>query len=1201
MGSRLKSLELIGYKTFASKTHFEFPGRITTIVGPNGSGKSNVADSIRWVLGEQSFRLLRGRKTEDMIFSGSQNRPRAGMASSSIVFNNEDGWLPIEYTEVSITRRAFRDGQNEYLLNGQKVRLREIQELLAQAGLAERTYTLIGQGLVDAALSAKAEERRKFFEEAAGIGLYRSRREEALNRLDQTRRNLERVQDILSELSPRLRSLERQARRFMEYQTIQADLQVLLRDWYGFHWHKTQADLNDARKVLDEREALLAKSQEDFEKFDERMAFMRSEIQAVRTELNAWHAESAGYHREREALSRDLAVMDERQRSMRDQKRNLASDMARLDEEIQSRTTGLQSVCEEYDRLLAEFEEAKKQRRQILEALNKRKKQREDIEYKLRKTRRALVEKETRSVELKARSNELVERLESLIKSRGKMEEDLNKSRRTLIEAKQKNDAVQENVKEKNEKRAELNDAIEKIALEIQTTTEEISKHQKELNKIQGQAARVQAQLDVLIEAENSHSGLNQGSQSVLKAAKKGKIRGDYQSLSHYLEVPKEYETAIAAALGEYLDSVLIFDQSDPEEAMHLLAQQGQGRAVLLPFNRIRATDLEKKPNSSAILERASDVVKVESRLQKVISGLLGNTFLVSDRGEALKLMDSISINSRLVTLDGEIFFGNGFIAAGKENRSSVIARPRQKKELQENITAYEKEIATIQKTLTDLESNQSSLQQNRKELRDLLNQATQAFQEEQSKARKIALTLDQAQQHSDWIKERLASSENEILGTESSQKQSIEDKKACDIEIQILREDVRTISGQLEEIPLDELNAQVNHWSTNAAVAERAANQAKTRLDEYQQLLDQNQNRYRSLKRRLEDIDMTLEDSEDDKSLQRAKEEELQLKIEALREKITPAEEKLQALDSEYTSKQEEQAEIQHAVTVAERHVAQGQLALSRVKDGLENLRRRIEEDFGLVAFEYSTNISGANPLPLNGLVQELPVITEIDDELEKSINVKRAQLRRIGAINPDADEEYKSVSERHTFISNQMEDLRKADEDLREVISELDDLMQREFRKTFDAVAIEFKTMFTRLFGGGSARLVLTDEENFHNSGVDIEARLPGRREQGLSLLSGGERSLTAVALIFSLLKVSPTPFCVLDEVDAALDEANVGRFCELLKELSEEIQFIVITHNRNTVQVADVIYGITMGRDSVSQMISLRLDEVDDEMVR
>jgi chromosome segregation protein len=307
-----------------------------------------------------------------------------------------------------------------------------------------------------------------------------------------------------------------------------------------------------------------------------------------------------------------------------------------------------------------------------------------------------------------------------------------------------------------------------------------------------------------------------------------------------------------------------------------------------------------------------------------------------------------------------------------------------------------------------------------------------------------------------------------------------------------------------------------------------------------------------------------------------------------------------LKDLEQKYETIQNELSLVQQSLTNSERYVTQGQLDYSRNKDVMDNLRRRIEEDFGLVSFEYSTSISGPNPLPFDGLVEELPNVTEIEPSLEENINRQRAQMRRIGPINPEAEEEYISVKERHEFLSTQVEDLKKADLDLRQVILELDALMQREFRKTFDAVALEFKDLFSRLFGGGSAKLYLTDEENFNNTGIEIEAILPGRREQGLSLLSGGERSLTAVALIFSLLKVSPTPFCVLDEVDAALDESNVGRFCDLLRELSENIQFIVITHNRNTVQAADVIYGITMGKDSVSKMISLKLDEISDELV-
>jgi len=371
--------------------------------------------------------------------------------------------------------------------------------------------------------------------------------------------------------------------------------------------------------------------------------------------------------------------------------------------------------------------------------------------------------------------------------------------------------------------------------------------------------------------------------------------------------------------------------------------------------------------------------------------------------------------------------------------------------------------------------------------------------------------------------------------------------------------------------------------------------------LSEYRQTLQNNLDQQKTFHQRLEQAQAALKQHDDEKIEQQLKETELNAAIDVLRQQITPEEAELTRVESNYDRLQGDLSVAQQALGLAERYVTQAQLESGRLRDSLDSLRHRIEEDFGLVAFEYSADISGPTPLPLDGMVQELPVVVKIPAELEDSINRLRNQIRRIGAINPEAQSEFLSVKERYAFLTSQVADLKKADEDLRQVISELDELMETEYRKTFKAVAAEFTVLFTRLFGGGSARLVLQDEENPTEGGIDIEARLPGRREQGLSLLSGGERSLTAVALIFSLLKVSPTPFCVLDEVDAMLDEANVGRFTDLLKELSESTQFIVITHNRNTVQVADVIYGVTMGKDSASQVISLKLDEVPEEMVR
>jgi chromosome segregation protein len=411
----------------------------------------------------------------------------------------------------------------------------------------------------------------------------------------------------------------------------------------------------------------------------------------------------------------------------------------------------------------------------------------------------------------------------------------------------------------------------------------------------------------------------------------------------------------------------------------------------------------------------------------------------------------------------------------------------------------------------------------------------------------------------------------------------------------------MRQISQTLGGLPLEEMQSQVGHWETRSAVSTRAAADAEHRLADLEQNFSRANGLLTATQQRLAEIHANLVQLDHSRTVSTAEESRLGGEIETLQAQIKPSEADLAEKDLEYQNIQEIDDTAKQGLTVAERYHTQAQLDLTRQRDAVENLRRRIEEDFGLVAFEYAAENPGQSILPFEGMVEQLPALTQLPTELEDNINRIRGQLRRMGAINPDALNEYEGVLERFQFLTTQVADLRKADEDLRLVIDELDHLMKREFTKTFDAVAAEFKQMFTRLFGGGSARLILSDEDHPTETGIDIEARLPGRREQGLSLLSGGERSLTAVALVFSLLKVSPTPFCIMDEVDAMLDEANVGRFRDLLVDLSQATQFIVITHNRNTVQAADVIYGITMGKDSASQMISLRLDEVPEEMVK
>lgn len=1201
MTSRLKTLELQGYKTFASRTVFEFPGRITAIVGPNGSGKSNIADAIRWVLGEQSYTLLRGRKTEDMIFAGSELRPRASMASAMITFENEDGWLPIDYAEVSIARRAYRDGQNEYLLNGQRVRLKEISEILAQSGLAERTYTIIGQGLVDAALSLRPEERRKFFEEAAGIGLYRSRKEEALNRLEQTRRNLERVQDILGELEPRLKSLEKQAARVIEYERLKADLRLLLREWYGYQWQRLQGELTHAREVLAVQENRLYQARQQSQQVEKRVQEIRQQIQRLREVLNNWHTQSAEIHRQREEINRILAVLDERQRSLTEQKATTYQDLTRLEEEHSQQRKRMQAMEEEVAAHQKALAEAKQQAATVQSAFSKKKAERDQVEGEARELRKTLTRLETRQVEINARQRELFNRLDRLNSEASRIAEQIPQ----LTVALSQSDAELKSVQNSLEALANRRQQIEENLLNLQKKQRQLEEDRNQLheyvNSVRAELARKQAERKVLEQAEKNLSGLGQGVKLVMTAAEQGKISGEIYPVSRLIEVPEELATAFAAVLGDHLDGLIVDDDLEPEKIFQILENAENGRAVLFPLRWLRGEEHYPAPLEDNIIGNAVELVSYPSRMTKLVKWLLGKVWIVRDRNTARRLAPHHPSDLRIVTLRGEVFFGSGEVRAGKENRAEIISRPRQLKELGEAIDDLKQRMAVGEANLVDNQKQREALEQQRRVIERELEETREVEKQQQRDLQKISIQSEQYRQKLNWQQGQQEQISQQIHSSQKELKDLTEQIEELKGKSQQVEADLREKQRLLNNLVLDDLQAQVIHWSTQVSVLERALQDAQRRMKDFQQAIDQNLQQQQSYRERLNQLERLSAELEEDKNKRKAEAVQLNQTIEELQSKIQPAEEELRLLENHYEELQKDLSAAQQNAAVVERHATQAQLEFGRLRENLEALRRRIEEDFGLVAFEYQNEVSGPTPLPLEGMVEQLPVVKEIPPDLEENINRQRSQLRRMGAINPDAHAEYVSVKERYEFLVQQVADLKKADQDLREIIAELDGLMKTEFRKTFDAVAIEFKENFARLFGGGSARLILENEENPTEGGIDIEARLPGRREQGLSLLSGGERSLTAVALIFSLLKVSPTPFCVLDEVDAMLDEANVGRFCELLQELSHNTQFIVITHNRNTVQVADVIYGVTMGKDTASQVISLRLDEVSEEMVR
>ena len=1198
MISRLKSLELQGYKTFANRTAFEFPGAVTAIVGPNGSGKSNITDALRWVLGEQSYSLLRGKKTEDMIFAGSERRTRSGMASVTVIFDNSDNWLPIDFSEVAIARRAYRDGSNEYLLNGQRVRLKDVSELLSESGLAERTYTIIGQGLVDAALALRAEDRRRLFEEAAGISLHRSRRREAIRRLEDTKRNLERVEDILTELRPRLRSLERQARRAQDYEQAVAELRALLREWYGYHWHRTQEELSGAQERTKGQEESLGTARQNESGLEIEVSRLREERQNSRNELSEMHLLSADLHSRRESTSRELAVAEERARYLQEQENSAREAITQLGEEIGLIEARYTYAAEEVERLESEFEEAKERGESVQDAHNIRKSEREKIESNLITARESLVEASTKQSNLKIQVNERRAQSNHIQKSLDNAERAVSEGKEQLTITEQKVGKSAQELHAAEEKTNEISTSRKNLELKIFDHNEQSRILAKQFADLETDFAKLTAQSEVIEQANRTFAGYSSGAKTLLEVIKGGGVLGSR------LEVPERFEIAIGAALGEYLDAIVLQEQSEVDQALSLLEKTSE-RAAIIPLKALlprRSTG--QLLNMSGVYGWASEIVTAPDEVKFAIDVLLGNTIIVQDRQIASDLISHYQKSSsvgdnlglQIVTLKGEVFHSHGPIRTSAMSKPASISRRREGQEIQERINDAEGKIKDIKEQLSQVELTGSSLGEQEKKLAGDYQIQVQIQEEKQFAHRQNLMNLEQIKSEMDWREEQVNQFGNNIREFEHQITESSQEMAKFSEREEQFQGKIDKLLIELGQLPLDNIQTDMAHWVTRIAVLEQAYGEARERLAERKQSLANLSNRSCVIEEKIDQLKNSQQELESMIESLRKSNLDIGLEIDSTRRLIIPREEGLAAIEEKLTQLQTEASRERIVSNQSEHNYAQARIAQVRKQEALDALRRQIEIDFGLVAFEYLDDVSGPKPLPFEGFIEELPIIHNISPGTEEALNRQRALLRRIGPVNPEAQIEYEEVDERYEFLTAQINDLQDAAVDVRKVIEELDEIMEREFCNTFEEVAVEFHQIFGRLFGGGSAKLILTDPNDLTETGIDIEARLPGRREQGLSLLSGGERSLTAVALVFALLRVSPTPFCVLDEVDAMLDEANVGRFRELLRELSESTQFIMITHNRASVQVADVIYGVTMGRDSTSRILSLKVDELE-----
>jgi chromosome segregation protein len=1192
---RLNKLELQGYKTFATRTEFVFESGITAIVGPNGSGKSNVADAIRWVLGEQSFSLLRGKKTEDMIFAGSQKRTRAGMAQATILLDNGDGKLPVDFNEVAIGRRAYRSGENEYLLNGNRVRLRDTAELLSASGLGQRTYNVIGQGLVDAVLSLRADERRALFEEAAGISLYKERREDALRKLDATQRNVERVTDILGEIEPRMRRLEREAARSREFEQVNRDLENLLYTWYGYHWEIAKRELRTAREQSRQQRAALETIRSEQITLEERLTLLRRDAGDLRTQLGAWHHQNSQLHRQAEELQRSLAVRVERLRMLGQRYEELSTEMETLKQGQQQSLEQHSQAQQLYQQTLARVQDQEQIVRQLRAQIQDHQSQIERLQEAERSAQgeqvrldEKLLQLENRQRDLDRQQGELRAEQDTEAETLAQQVADKTAADETLSRCQGELDAVAEAVTNLDQERVALRSERQAAQARLQELV--TTSHQA-----RSQLVELEARRQALARVRTQATGYGTAVQQIL--ASPNRPEGIVAPVGQLLEVPAAIESAVAAALGADLDALVV---TDWEAARRVLAVAERDRIAgemrLLPLDLLRPSKPISMLDDGDAIGIASELVTCDRSHQAILHLLLGHTLIVRNQDAARRLARQLTRGAIAVTLDGMVLGQDGRLThTGDETRSQLLTQEREWRSLPDQITHAGAISEQAELALADGRTSVDRLEAQLDAL-NLQIQELQSGQQAASHAReKAALSLDRLLQNIAWHTERIRAME------ERAAEQQRESTRLSTARIQ-LTDQQTALRTQLKDLTnrLAAATEPLEGLADELAAKERTLAHAQGLRQNHQALLDTHGNAARQIEAQIAARNKRLEGIEHERATllaervrERDDEHELAEQIKVIADQISPAEARLAHVEGELEQMFDHEHQLRGRVRNAEQVTNRFQLALERQESQLVHLRQRIEEELGLVDLPLNGDIAGQTPLPLGEIVGHLPIVFELPADLESSIQRRKQQLKRMGPINPNAPAEFEELSQRFTFLHDQLDDLQEADTKLRHVIAELDQVMKQKFEQTFTAVAHEFKDTFSRLFGGGAARLILTDPDDPIQSGVEIIARPPGRRQQGLALLSGGERSLTAAALIFSLLKVSPTPFCVLDEVDAMLDEANIARFRDLLVELSRRTQFIVITHNRGTVQAADTIYGISMGEDGASQVISLRLE--------
>ena len=1179
----LKRLEIQGFKSFADKVEFEFPSGITAIVGPNGSGKSNVVDSIRWVLGEQSVKNLRGSKMEDVIFAGSDDRRPLGMAQVSLTLDNSARIFDLDFEEVTVSRRLYRSGESEYLINKAPSRLRDIQELFMDTGLGREGLSIISQGKVDEILSLKPEDRRGLIEEAAGIIKYKYRKREAERKLKDTDEHLVRVEDIISELEERVGPLGEQAEKAKQYHIGKEELDRL----------EISMEVHDiARNQLQEKQ-LAAKKQELEDAMASHAAVLSGQ-EAELAELRFASQQQESAFQEKQQAFYDLQNQLERRTNQiaaaSQLLANTADQIERLDKERTAQQNEVQSLKADAEEKQRQAHEAETLFRTQQGEVLAQDKELRALETKILKQEQ-LQEQHKNAVfanmQEQARNNNTLQRLEQELSGGGRSREKIEQ-KITALEAeleKQKTDGhtllVQR--EELQTEQSQHNQAVAALEHEIEQRKHEQFVMRQNLTETQNRWQEQQSRAKALKELEESGEGYQYGVKSVLEQKQRGKLGGIIGTVSQLITVPQHLEKAIETTMGTSLQNLVTEDDKQAQEAIKYLKEHKKGRATFLPLNTVKGQRAEEDlSDEKNVLGLAVDLIEFDAVYEKIMLHLLGKVWVIEDLPSAVAIGKKRGFSHRMVTLDGELVTPGGALTGGNHDkeRGGLLARQRQITELEEavkalsedmdkqnaELDAYYAETGVKKQALSDLHGKDEDLIRRAAQLDQQLSQQEKEEKRIQNEIRLEQFSLKEQQT---LIEEQKAQKETETL----RRKELLENEQRLNQEGEDLKTGLQNLQKEQKE-----LQAVYNQNGIQLATAqqrwEMLAEQAKAeqqRLEGLMHSLAQKEEQYTQLIYRKEQYENEIADNRQHiagEQQQLSEENKVLLEYKETRQK---QQERIGALEDAVKVKRQSTEQIRE-------QKYQLDIQLNKIQGYLAGGYRRLAQNFDCTYEE----------------AQQKAVELENIPQTQKRIQQLKGQLNRLGEINFTAVEEFEQVKQRLEFLKNQINDLLEAKQSLNKVIQEMEKIMAQKFAETYKEVNARFTEVFQSMFGGGQAHLELSDPEDYLLTGIEIEAQPPGKKEQVLTLLSGGERAMTAIALLFSLLTVKPSPFCILDEIESALDDVNIDRFARFIREYAEKTQFLIISHRKGTMEAADVLYGVAMENKGVSRLMSVKVSD-------